>query len=373
MVADVASGTSEASGVSGASGAWRTAVALGGGRGVVEGPLHGHHHETYVVPLALDGRGEPNRWKCREPRPGLFWFDRRCFASEEEVVRALAGRVSRVPRVIETGGVTLQRFIEGTTLGASYPFGKAVPGRLVEQIMRVFAELVVIDPAALSARRTCSPQDMPADGETGRFLERLIRFTEDRVYRRHHDEFGGLFAALGVDDVAFKRLRSHVEGLHRRPFGLLHADLHRENLIVDGRGRLWFIDWELAMFGDPLYDLATHVHLMRYPVWQRHRVGEMWARTVEGVRPGAARGWRDDLPLLLDFKRAHSVFTDVIRSALALPTGPAVPAHVLDASLAGSGVKLHRLLRRAAPPLGLTYVPSPEAAAHALKRWLSGR
>lgn len=67
------------------------------------------------------------------------------------------------------------------------------------------------------------------------------------------------------------------------------------------------------MLGDPLYDLATHLYLMRFPADQHRRVIRDWCRVVEHIRPGSSRGWEHDLPLILDFKRAQSVFTDVIR------------------------------------------------------------
>lgn len=350
------------------SGAWRDAVALTSGGAVIEGPLKGYHHETYVIPLAVDDIAATARWKCREPRPGLFWYDRRCFASEDELVRALAGRVTRIPPVFDSGGLTLQGFIEGLTLGALHPFGKTVPGRLVDQILDVFRELVVIDPSSVPVRRTCSPQDMPADGETGPFLDRLIHFIEDRVYQPHIAEFGSLFHELGIDDRSFKRLHVLADRLHTRPFSLLHADLHRENLVIDHRRQLWVIDWELAMLGDPLYDLATHLYLMRYPVWQRHRLCERWCATVERVREGASFGWREDLPLLLDFKRAQSVFTDVIRVALTLRDASAASP---DEQLAEAGLRLHHVLRRAREPLGLTCPPPVEEVVGALRRWLA--
>ena len=77
----------------------------------IEGPLKGHHHEAYAVPLPGGGRA-----KYREPREGLLWFDRRCFALEEELLLDLQGRVTRIPEVLDYG-VLLQRFVEGTTLG----------------------------------------------------------------------------------------------------------------------------------------------------------------------------------------------------------------------------------------------------------------
>ncbi|KOX47244.1 aminoglycoside phosphotransferase family protein [Streptomyces sp. NRRL F-7442] len=342
------------------------AVGVSGDERTVEGPLRGYHHETYVVPLpAATGAVAAARWKCREPRSNLLWFDRRCFASEERLLPALHGRIDHVPDVFEFEGLHLQRFIEGRTLGTLYGAGRAVPPDLVRQIVRLFGQTAAVTSRALPVERVCRPEDRPADGDSDGFMERLVCFTQERVYAANQPEFGALFAELGLDDDAFTRLRKHVAGLRERPFCLLHADLHRENLVVDAERRLWTIDWELAMVGDPLYELATHLHLMRYPPWQRRQVAEGWRSAVEAARPGATRGWRQDLDLLLGYKRAQSVFTDVVREAVSL--GRAARSPGVPVSLAAA--RLHGILSAAVLPLGLDAVPGPAEISAALVRW----
>nr|WP_303711488.1 phosphotransferase [Kutzneria buriramensis]WKX10372.1 phosphotransferase [Kutzneria buriramensis] len=333
---------------------------------MVEGPLHGYHHETYVFPLPGETASPaPVRWKCREPRSNLLWFDRRCFVSEEQLLSALAGRISRIPDIIEVDRTGLQRFIEGVTLGSLYPSGEAVPEEIFDQIVDVFRQLAAVSPGTMHAERRCEAVDRPKDGDTEGFLERLIHFTEERVYARNLPLFESLFEDLGLSRVSFKWLRAHVTGLAQRPFCLLHADLHRENFIVAPERELWTIDWELAMLGDPLYDLATHLYLMRYPKWQEERMTQRWSAVVEEIRPGSSSGWEHDLPLLIDYKRAQSVFTDVIRVALSLGSGP--DSHWRR--FVRAGLKLRRILAAAAVPLGLESVPSSWQIVAALVRW----
>lgn len=52
-----------------------------------------------------------------------------------------------------------------------------------------------------------------------------------------------------------------------RPFSLLHTDLHRDNVIFSYHGDppLICVDWELATYGDPVHDLATHLVRTAYP------------------------------------------------------------------------------------------------------------
>ncbi|MGW4087574.1 phosphotransferase [Streptomyces sp. NPDC004822] len=353
------------------------AVELSGGdTSAVEGPLKGYHHETYVLSLAGaagDGDGEddeeaePGRVKCRAPRERLLWFDRRCFRSEEELLEALQGRISRIPRLVDVGGIRLQGFIEGRTLGSTYGPGRPVPDRVLDQILSLFEELTAVAPGTVGAERRCSPGDRAEDRDSAGFLDGLIRFAEERVYQANRDAFEGLFATLGVDDDSFRSLRKRVlvPGLTRRPFTLLHADLHRENFVLDPVGRLWTIDWELAMLGDPLYDLATHLHLMGYPAEQEKRVVGRWREVAERSAPGSTEGWRDDLPRLREFKRAQSVFTDVIRATQVLGEGGSFHWR----RWLTESVKVQRVLQRAAVPLGLDEVPTLTTVARSLREW----
>ncbi|WP_316774285.1 phosphotransferase [Streptomyces sasae] len=343
------------------------AVEASGDECAVEGPLHGYHHETYVFPLSREMEGKwSGRWKCREPRTNLLWFDRRCFSSEEELLQALSGRVLGIPDVIEVSrGVGLQRFVEGVTLGEYHKSGTMVPEVFLRQIVDLFRQMVAVRPDGLVAERRCRPDDRPEDGDTNGFLERLVLFTEQRVYQANQERFAGLFEDLGLGDESFRHIRKNVSGLKKRPFCLVHGDLHRENFIVDADSRLWTIDWELAMVGDPLYDLATHLHLMRYPARYERAVARRWSQTVEMVQAGSSNGWEADLERLLLYKRAQSVFTDVIRTALELDADPDAGRR----QIASGASRLRRVMAEAALPLGLDRVPETGRIAAALVRW----
>lgn len=321
------------------------------------GPLAGYHHETYA--FLHHGLPGASRMKLREPRPNVIWFDRRAFV-EEELLTALAGRVRGVPDVMRVGNVTLQRYIEGQTLGSRYTTGAGLPETVMAQLLATVRDLAAIRPDSLPVQWRVPAEEREADGDSHGFMERLVLFAEEHVYGRNEHRFGTLFRDLGVDAQAFRRLRQSLTGIAERPFHLLHGDLHPENLILDPAGRLWVIDWELAVFGDPLYDLATHLYLTRYPDRQLRSVAKLWTRALEEAVAGASRGWQRDLPRILGFKRAQSVFTDVIRTALDLSNG---------ASLRAMVPRVCEVLEAGAAPLRLATVPTPCQAAVALTRW----
>ncbi|WP_327682807.1 phosphotransferase [Streptomyces sp. NBC_00467] len=354
----------------------RRAAALSSDGQDVEGPLEGYHHEAYAFRLPVENplAAHSPRGKLRVPRPGLLWFDRRCFASEDRLLIALQGRVSRIPESAEIAdGVFLQGFIEGRTLGGGASSQRSLAARHVTQLGRLFRELTAIKPDELddiarvpTLTGSSSVDSDSADDDSAGFLRGLIRFTEHEVYRRNAGVFGTLLSTLGVHEQALAELSESASGLGRRPFVLLHGDLHRKNLIVDSSGDLWFIDWELAMIGDPLYDLATHLHLMHYTKREEQRICEVWREAVEYTKPGCSAHMGHDLPVLMAYKRVQSVITDVIRTAEEIRAASEADEQVLP----DAARKVRRVLAAAQEQLGLTSVPSLHRVMAAYADWL---
>jgi hypothetical protein len=113
---------------------------------------------------------------------------------------------------------------------------------------------------------------------------------------------------------------------------------------------------------------------MRYPRWQHRLVAKRWAQVMEErwagtVWEGGTEGWDEDLEKLLDFKRAQSVFTDVVRATEFLTRDPGHD----DGVLVREAHRVHSVLTAAERPLRLTGVPSPERIAEALERTVRGR
>ncbi len=330
--------------------------------GSVDGPLQGYHREWYVVrphPELTD----MGRVKVGEPRRGIPWFDRRSFPYEDELLPRLAdlGTLSIPPvRRLESLGLVVHGFVEGESLASLCPAGTAVDEGLLSQIMSVFGELARVHPDTV-VKWGIGESGM-GEGDCRQFLQGLIRFTRDDVYEPNRKWFGELFEQLGVPADALAPdswlVSEAAELSAHRPFCLLHGDLHRANFIVDHEGRLWTIDWELATVGDPLYDLATHLHLMNYPVDQQHEVEEQWRATMHEVLPGATAGFHADLPRYLAYKRAQSVFTDVVRQAMALRSceTPEERAHQLKRT----GMTIKGVLERARSSLNPATVPDAE-------------
>jgi hypothetical protein len=103
---------------------------------------------------------------------------------------------------------------------------------------------------------------------------------------------------------------------------------------------------------------------MNYPAEQEAEAIACWRRAVEASRPGCLNGWEHDLPLHLDYKRAQSVYTDVIRAALGLAGEQSSSTACLAAA-----EKIRPVLARAEEALGLPHVPDLEDVARVMRTW----
>jgi aminoglycoside phosphotransferase (APT) family kinase protein len=160
------------------------------------------------------------------------------------------------------------------------------------------------------------PAGWPADGQAPEFARRLSAITDD-VFTRFQPEFGDLFAQLGIPADPLAAVLTRWAALHPRPFRLLHTDIHRKNMIV-ARGRTFFLDWELALWGDPVYDLAVHLHKMGYSPAERQGLQTAWLAAV----PSDASGkWEPDLDAYLGHERVKSAIVDTVRYTKMLASG----------------------------------------------------
>jgi thiamine kinase-like enzyme len=84
------------------------------------------------------------------------------------------------------------------------------------------------------------------------------RFDPFRVVEAYRETVLARGGAEPVDYREGKRVANEIESaLGPRPLCHCHNDLLGANLIADGDGRLWIVDWEYAGMGDPYFDLAN--------------------------------------------------------------------------------------------------------------------
>jgi aminoglycoside phosphotransferase (APT) family kinase protein len=228
---------------------------------------------------------------------------------ESCVLRSIREAVAHAPRLLYAGDsppFQVLEFIDGELLDASAPRGVPVPGHVIGDVAEMFGQLCGIPREAIPPL----PAGWPADGETAGFARRLSAVTAG-VHARSRPEFGELFTWLGIPADPLAPVLARWTALHPRQFRLLHTDVHRQNMIL-ARGHTYFLDWELALWGDPVYDLAVHLHKMGYSPAEYAAVKTAWLAAVPGR---ASEGWEPDLDIYLTHERIKSAIVDAVRYA----------------------------------------------------------
>ncbi|WP_051828067.1 aminoglycoside phosphotransferase family protein [Streptomyces bicolor] len=332
----------------------------------------GHHNQNYVFPLTenvawLVGREAGTSVTVRVRRADALPVVIRTWENEAEILDAIKGVLPHVPECLVKGdGFALHSYVKGVPLSSVCGNGKPVDTLLIRALAELLAQMSQVRRGALPPLPAAWPRnDMDSQG----FLQTLAQMADRQIRRPNWLTFGGLFAALGIPEDALIRLAERVPAMARRPYSLLHADLHRDNLIVSygGDPPLICVDWELATYGDPLHDLATHLVRMQYPSDQWGEVVEAWVAAMREIRPAAVSGVAKDLRHYVAFEQAQSVYPDVMRAARSLEES--FTQKRLDEATA----EVHRALMAAQGPLRLRNVPSKAEIEGALFRWLASR
>ncbi|MEU5876358.1 aminoglycoside phosphotransferase family protein [Spirillospora sp. NPDC047279] len=238
---------------------------------------------------------------------------------EEDVLTAIAPYVEHAPRLHFTSAeppFQIHGFIPGDVLNDIAPRGVPIPAHVPGDVVDLFVQLTQVPRAKLPA----TPEDWPADGDSTGFGERLTTLTQ-WVYDTYRDDYADLYAAFGVPTDPLAVLTEVWPRLTARPSVCVHADVHRKNMIVQD-GTSAFLDWELALWGDPVYDLAVHFHKMEYLPPERDAVLTRWlaAMPVEHTA-----GWEHDLDAYLAHERIKSAIVDTVRYSQTFANGGPYP------------------------------------------------
>ncbi|HEY7937372.1 MAG TPA: aminoglycoside phosphotransferase family protein [Candidatus Limnocylindrales bacterium] len=136
-----------------------------------------------------------------------------------------------------------------------------------------------------------------------------------------------------LPDLA-RTLETQVERIeaaaHAGPMALVHADLHEENILEDGR-RLAFIDFGEAFIGSADWEPATLAYFMGWELADQ-AIGAVGSNPGGSAALGLSFGvhrWRQDRRLGLDEDDYDESF---LRSTLARLAGPDVDIAAIDSS-----------------------------------------
>ncbi|WP_405426035.1 phosphotransferase family protein [Streptomyces erythrochromogenes] len=275
---------------------------------------------------------------------------------EEEVLARIWPYVGRVPElrhVSEDPRFQVHHFIEGRVLDSFSPRGTSVPDNVLSDVVTLMDQLVRIP----QEKAPDVPDHWPASGDSSGFGRLLASLTRD-VHAMYGEEYREAFAELGIPADPLAVVEPRWDSLASRPFAVLHADLHRKNMIV-ADGATWFLDWELALWGDPMYEIGIHFHKMDYPDEQRAAVFERWR---DQLPARYTAGPVDDLELYVAHERIKSAIVDTVRYSKQLATAAGPQQDFL----------IGRLAKKVNAARGLWGLPqnlSPEGVADVLAPW----
>lgn len=121
------------------------------------------------------------------------------------------------------------------------------------------------------------PQVVRVDEENSLFEMKLV---EGRPLKEVLDVEDAPVAEYGL------LIGSSLRRLHDA--GIVHNDLTTSNLLVDGAGRLFFIDFGLAFPSNRLEDKAMDLVVFKKGILAAHPLlsRDLWGAVAEGYRPG---------------------------------------------------------------------------------------
>ncbi|MFC4536528.1 phosphotransferase family protein [Sphaerisporangium dianthi] len=244
----------------------------------------------------------------RIPIDGADVMDLRVW-HEDEVLPAIAPYVAHAPRLLHTSADPLfqvHQFIHGRVLNDLAPRGVPVPAHVPGDVVRLLAQLIEIPREKLPPL----PPGWPAGEDTQGFGRRLSDLTR-WVYSTFAADYAWLYSAFKVPADPVAAAEALWPTLTARPLVCVHADIHRKNMIVE-EDRTVFLDWELALWGDPVYEMAVHLHKMGYLPDERDRVVELWLRALPAEH---ILGWEHDLDVYLAHEQIKSAIVDTVRYA----------------------------------------------------------
>jgi hygromycin-B 4-O-kinase len=225
--------------------------AMGSTPRAVEGLLEGM--ESQAFRFQLDGA-----WFVLRINPSLRGFQKDAWAAS-----AISERVP-VPGVVALGEVgqshayCISEWLPGVTL-EDLPVADATA--LVNEVGRVWRLIATTDVSAIDGFGDFDPG---GGGPAGRWRDVLERTLEDA--RR---DLSGAMADRRCDVTTLLSAYERLINCCGEDRGLIHGDYGSNNVLAKEGRVTGVLDWDLAMVGDPLYDVAnvyfwaTHLQCMR--------------------------------------------------------------------------------------------------------------
>lgn len=175
---------------------------------------------------------------------------------ESEVLEILSKYGMNVPKILELyDDYFVEEYIDGTLLDDIYTDYSNIDKIVIDDIINNIVGLIRIDFQSLSKYSKW-------DNVRG-FFEYQILNTEE-IWNEYNTSYDVFYNLLGINKSTIFKLKQLSKKINfNRPLCLIHGDRHKNNMIKKGN-QVYYIDWELGCVGDLAYDIAFHIHQMKY-------------------------------------------------------------------------------------------------------------
>ena len=175
---------------------------------------------------------------------------------ESEVLEILSKYGMNVPKVLELyDDYFVEEYIDGTLLDDIYTDYSNIDKIVIDDIINNIVGLIRIDFQSLSKYSKW-------DNVRG-FFEYQILNTEE-IWNEYNTSYDVFYNLLGINKSTIFKLKQLSKKINfNRPLCLIHGDRHKNNMIKKDN-QVYNIDWELSCVGDLAYDIAFHIHQMKY-------------------------------------------------------------------------------------------------------------
>jgi thiamine kinase-like enzyme len=266
--------------------------------------LSGYYNQNYII------ESDNQKYILRIPIPNSDKMDLRIIP-ESTVLKFLNKERFPAPRLIfenEERTSFVHKYIEGNVFDDLFPEDSIFPDWISVDIANQMKNLHQLDPKNLEIY--C--KDIGKSPSSNGFFHCLISSVEE-IYSKYKNLYVGHFKKLEFPEDPFKIVRINSLKLIPRKFTLCHCDIHRKNLIISNEieDNLVILDWELALVADPLYDIGTHFHKMKYTpnqeiLFLEHYLGQN-KNTVY------FKGTWDQIQIYLQLEKIKSAIVDIVR------------------------------------------------------------
>ena len=175
---------------------------------------------------------------------------------ELEILELLNKHDINVPQVLEKNDdYFMEEYINGDLLASIYNDGCNIDTIDIDSIINNILLLITIDYHELDKFKKWN--------NVTEFFEFQISNTE-KMWNYYKTKYNNFYKILNVNENIISILKQLSKQINSsRPLCLIHGDRHKNNMIKKNK-KLYFIDWELGCVGDIAYDIAFHIHQMKY-------------------------------------------------------------------------------------------------------------